>query len=182
MITTLMIIIKQRYLRVYYLIFVLIGLPAIAQETSPTPSAEIEDEVEVIGTTPRSLGSMRLELERVQQLSFDVFNELNDDYLYDIVCRNEPEIGSSFETRVCTPRYVQTIEAEYARDYLEGFDNPAEQAMQTEQYHQIFREKMRILTSEHPELYVAANAFYTLRQEFDEERRETLRRAFHFMP
>ena len=152
---------------------------ALAQEETATAEASAEDAgyadlEEIIVTAPRTLRSMRAEIDEVQDRAFALFNELNVDNDYDIVCRRETPTGSHIPVRVCRPRYVDRLEAEAAQDFLAGdaYFDPGGDIM----YHEgILRQKIARMAEEDPDLHHALAEFYRVKTAYEEERRERFR-------
>ncbi len=65
---------------------------AIADETS-----ESIDEITVLGV--RDLGALRAEITRAEDEVYDVYNDLNDNDDYDIICKLRAPIGSQIKQR-----------------------------------------------------------------------------------
>ena len=57
----------------------------IAAETPIAPDEEIIDEITVMGA--RELASLRAELIRADDAVYDLYNNLNDDDAYDVICK-----------------------------------------------------------------------------------------------
>ena len=153
---------------------------ALAQQAQATAEAPAEDDPdyadleEIIVTAPRTLRSMRAEIEEVQNRAFALFNELNVDNDYDIVCRRETPTGSHIPVRVCRPRYVDRLEAEATQDFLAGdaYFDPGGDIM----YHDnILRQKIGRMAEENPDFYHALAEFYRVKTAYEEERRERFR-------
>ena len=132
---------------------------------------------EIIVTAPRSLSSLRAEIDQVQDRAFALFNELNIDNDYDIVCRRETPLGSHIPQRVCRSRYVDRLEAEAGQEFFFGgeFIDPTADIM----YHEdIMKQKLASLAQEHPDFHKALEEFYQLKTAYEEERRERFRNSW----
>ena len=161
-------------------LLVALGYPVdwvvLAQEEQVTAEAPAEDAgyadlEEIIVTAPRTLRSMRAEIDAVQDRAFALFNELNVDNDYDIVCRRETPTGSHIPVRVCRPRYVDRLEAEAAQDFLAGdaYFDPGGDIL----YHEdILRQKIARMAEEDPDFQHALAEFYRVKTAYEEERRE----------
>ena len=161
-------------------LLVALGYPldrgALAQDEPATAEAHPEDVgyadlEEIIVTAPRTLRSMRAEIEEVQDRAFALFNELNIDNDYDIVCRRETPTGSHIPVRVCRPRYVDRLEAEAAQDFLAGeaYFDPGGDIL----YHEdILRQKIARMAEEDPDFHHALAEFYRVKTSYEEERQE----------
>mgnify|MGYP003324469645 CR=1 FL=1 len=51
---------------------------------------------------------------------FSMFNELNSDDRFDILCDKIDPTGSHIQQRVCEPRFVTETRAQMTQDYLRG--------------------------------------------------------------
>ena len=150
---------------------VLLAQEAQATSEAPAEDARYADLEEIIVTAPRTLRSMRAEIDEVQNRAFALFNELNVDNDYDIVCRRETPTGSYIPVRVCRPRYADRLEAEATQDFLAGdaFFDPGGDIM----YHDdILRQKIARMAEENPDFHHALAEFYRVKTAYEEERRE----------
>jgi hypothetical protein len=120
---------------------------AIAQETQSPRSGPME---EVIVRAPRSLRSMREAIEDAEDRAFDIFNELNTDDDYDIVCRREEPTGSRIPVRNCRARFVDRLLREKTREALSlGGGAPADLPLLEIRHHMaLLAEKIEALASE----------------------------------
>jgi len=152
------------------LIFVAILMPgfAAAQSSAADEAETLEaiDEITVLGA--RSLGSMRAEVVRAEDVAFALFNELNDDDAYDIVCKKETRIGSQIPKRVCLARMYRDAVAEAAED--EPGILMTVKVTGSAKHQEILREKMRVLANNHPELRQALQQRLDLAKRFELER------------
>lgn len=159
----------------FAVLLVMLLLPAlfgaswtVAQESSAMTADELE---EIIVVAPRTFTSMRAEIVRTEDRALGLFNELNEDDDYDIVCRNETPTGSHIPERVCRPVYVMRLEARAAQDFiLFGVDMaPVEDPA----YHdRILRKKLEELASENPSLLEALQDYYDAKTTYDTARAE----------
>jgi len=165
------------------ILLLVLGYPldrvALAQDELGTAEAPAEDAgyadlEEIIVTAPRTLRSMRAEIDAVQDRAFALFNELNVDNDYDIVCRRETPTGSYIPVRVCRPRYVDRLEAEAAQDFLAGdaYFDPGGDIL----FHEdILRQKIARMAEENPDFHHALADFYRAKTAYEEERQERFR-------
>ncbi|MDH3552841.1 MAG: hypothetical protein OER22_09530 [Gammaproteobacteria bacterium] len=68
---------------------------ATGAQTTDSEAEELDaaiDEITVVGA--RQLGAMRAKVELAEDQVFALFNDLNDDDGYDIICKKETRIGS----------------------------------------------------------------------------------------
>ena len=96
------------------------------EETSDTDSANSNladsdrpiEEIQVLGS--RTLYSIRMEIVDEENKIFSMFNELNSDDGFDILCDNIAPTGSHIRERVCEPRFVTETRARMAQDFMLG--------------------------------------------------------------
>ena len=96
------------------------------EETSDTDSASSSpresdrpiEEIQVLGS--RTLYSIRMEIVDEENKIFSMFNELNSDDDFDILCDNIAPTGSHIRERVCEPRFVTETRARMAQDFMLG--------------------------------------------------------------
>lgn len=62
---------------------------------------------------PRDL---QTEMVKVENEYFSLYNQLNTDHQYDMVCQKVRATGSRFESRVCQPRYLLTAKENAASE------------------------------------------------------------------
>ena len=175
-----------RYGAVLVALLVALGYPSdrvtLAQQEQATAEAPAEDAAyadleEIIVTAPRTLRSMRADIVEVQDRAFALFNELNADNDYDIVCRRETPTGSNIPVRVCRPGYIDRLEAEAAQDFLAGdvYLDPGGDIM----YHEgILRQKIARMAEEDPDFHHALAEFHRVKTAYEEERRERFQNSW----
>ena len=149
------------------LILVMLLPYAAAQEAENGEVDETIDEITVMGA--RSLAMMRAEVIKAEDAIYEVFNELNDDDGYDIICKKETRIGSQIPERVCLARMYRD-EVAMATVDQEGPALPVGNMTRASQQQAILIDKMRVLAAEHPELLDALKKRYALDQRYKEER------------
>jgi len=128
---------------------------------------EVVDEITVMGV--RDLGALRTELMRAEDEVYDLYNEINEDDDYDIVCKRVALIGSQIKRRVCQARIYRDALSEATEDDEGGILYVG--SIVNEQKHgKILREKMRDAANKNPQLIVALKNRYALEQKFNQER------------
>lgn len=145
-------------------------LHAVAQ-VADSETAEIDttiDEITAVGA--RTLGSMRTEVVIAENEVYALFNDLNDDDGYDIICKKETRIGSQIPHRVCLARMYREAVAEATVDQDSGGFMPAGRMAGSSKHQKILREKMLALAIEYPELSAALKKRHALAKKFQEER------------
>ena len=91
-----------------------------AQNTSQGTSQEqSKEDIERIGVT----GSVPLlfykdDMQAAELDFYEMFNALNDNKKYKVLCRKETRLGSRIKTRVCYPQYVLDRMAQETQDAL----------------------------------------------------------------
>ncbi len=136
--------------------------PVVAQEAD-----EEIDEITVHGA--RSLGSMRAEIAQAEQVVYDVYNELNDDDGYDIICKKETRIGSQIPRRVCLARmYRESLSEATVDNDLGGVWLGS--TLTSSKHQKILEGKMRDLAQQNPELLLALKERLILVRKFEAEK------------
>jgi len=143
---------------------------AIAQDDPPESNdvTDVIDEVVVVG--PRSLGSLRHEIARADDKIYSIFNVLNEDDGYDIICKKEMKRGSKIVYRVCKARMFREAVAEAAEDSLDEDTAGGYVSLNEAKHEKILHEKMLALAVENPELLEALKERLVLKKQFDEEK------------
>ena len=88
------------------------GSPGRAENSA---TQEAPDEVVVRG---RRLSELRYELQAAREHAYDVFNALNSNDEFDILCDDERKYHSRTKKRVCKARFETDISAAAAREYM----------------------------------------------------------------
>lgn len=143
--------------------------PGVAGENvgGAQPQPESIDEVTVMGA--RSLANLRFEIERAEDNIYAIFNSLNDDDRYDVICKKETRIGSHIPHRVCLARLFRDAMSEDAEDdVLVGIHS--RKMPGAEKHMKKLKEKMLALAAKHPELLAALNERHKLSKKFEHER------------
>ena len=152
------------------LIGILLGLPLYvsAQDTPTDAENEVAagsiEEVRVSGT--RDLSEMRQELVEAEDNIYRVYNELNLDDDYDIICTRETRITSHFSQRVCKARLFREAAAESAKEYKDN-DETLPIKLDHEYHGKILSQKMRNLAAANLQLRAALKKHRDLQQEYD---------------
>jgi hypothetical protein len=101
------------------LLTVLFSFPVLAMEAPldvPASAAGVE-EIEVIGQ--RNLLALRMQVEAAQEEVHLLFNDLNTDDDYDIVCKFQERYFSKMKEKICMPQYAWDIRAEEGRTFAD---------------------------------------------------------------
>lgn len=125
---------------------------------------QIFDEIVVIGDmTPRRF---RLQIERAEDEVFSIFNELNGDDDYDIVCKRRTRVGSQIPFRSCKARlYWEALseaaqEGDFGAPYRERLSNASAHAAR-------LREIMAETAGQDPQLMRALQERHQLQLAYD---------------
>ena len=131
------------------------------------------EEIQVLGT--RTLYSIRMEIVDEENKIFSMFNELNSDDRFDILCDNIAPTGSHIKQRVCEPRFVTETRAQMTQDYVRGIgmlvgssDLEVETAMEREE---LEKEHLRIAV-EYPEYLEMLTELTNLRDTLESRRND----------
>lgn len=140
---------------------------AAAAQSSDSTAVELDkaiDEITVVGA--RDLALIRAEVMVAEDAVYSLFNDLNDDDGYDIICKMETRIGSQIPKRVCLARMYRESLAEATVDATDAAGLVVGNMTRNAQQQKILQEKMRALAIEHPELLAALRERYALDQKF----------------
>jgi hypothetical protein len=67
-----------------------------------------------------SPSKLRSEMTRAEREYVDLYNQVNTDPQFAIICRMETPTGSNFSTRVCRPRYVMQASERAATEHMQA--------------------------------------------------------------
>ena len=147
-----------------------IGGNQVEVETNNTPDSRTQDsdrpieEIQVLGS--RTLYSIRMEIVDEENKIFSMFNELNSDDDFDILCDNIAPTGSHIRQRVCEPRFVTETRARMAQDFMLGIgalNESSDLGVETKlQQDELEKEHLRI-AAEYPEYLEMLTKLMTLR-------------------
>lgn len=157
---------------VYLLIFSMAFFgTAIADEPSSEDTTEME-ELTVIGN--RDLLSLRGQIRAAEVRMFEVFNEINDDDDYDIVCRMQAPLGTRIKNQVCSPVYYFKAHADHGQETLAEIQGQASYrgpyvTSVIGHHNHILRDKLAEAVKESPELLDAIMEFRGLVTEYREK-------------
>ena len=135
-----------------------IGGNQVEVETNNSPDSRAQDsdrpieEIQVLGS--RTLYSIRMEIVDEENRIFSMFNELNSDDDFDILCDKIAPTGSHIRQRVCEPRFVTETRARMAQDFMLGIgalNESSDLGVETKlQQDELEKEHLRI-AAEYPE-------------------------------
>ena len=115
-------------------------------------------------------------MPKPKTLSFSIFNSLNDDRSYDIVCRRERPVKDGFSpmsvtwsSDVCITRFIRTETTRANADYMDGFTDGSMTHLTGEIGHRtdVLTQKFNDLMRENPEFYKAMYNYTVLNKNYD---------------
>lgn len=136
-----------------------------------TQNSQVLEEVIVTGqATPHLL---KRETLKVQQLVYKMFNDLNTDKDYDMVCQKRARIGSQIRYKVCKPRIAWTAESERWSDWIDedvvDLAMPTRTRIEDRKYMQRQREIMAEIANTNPEFLELLKRRLALRKAYEAE-------------
>lgn len=87
----------------------------------PVVATAAEDEQIVIDDL--SVPQLRAEIEKIQAEYYRVFNSINTDNEFDIVCQKFTPTGTNIPQNACEPRFVTKRRGDNANDFRNGTDD-----------------------------------------------------------
>ena len=156
------------------LIATVLGFPVLAMAAvapDAPGAAEGVEEIEVLGQ--RSLLALRLQVEAAQDEVHLLFNELNTDDNFDIVCKEKDRYFSHTKEKQCMPRYAWNAYAKQGQVFLhkvtgEAHVEGAPADLEVDSYEPQLKEQMVEALRHSPELFDAIVKHATLLQELEE--------------
>jgi hypothetical protein len=136
---------------------------------------------EIIVIAPQSLRSMYADMVAAQEITFDLYNALNDDPDFNIICRREKPakdawnpIANSWPTQVCTTPYYDRETARETQDVLEGFADFGDATVDIQHHLELLAVKVNELATDSPEFHEAFIRYRDLKNGYDVERAERI--------
>lgn len=165
--------IKALFYRTILLLLCSIGCSfALAQDEAAEAGAEPEeaiDEITVYGE--QSLSTLKMEYEAAELSFYNLYNELNDDRKYDVVCRKETRKGSHIKHRICWPRYQLDARTQEARaKFFRGEIDPGVMALDIAE-EKVMKERIAKIAEENPQLLEALVEYHEKYTTYDSEKR-----------
>jgi len=144
---------------------------AASAQTAEAETDELDvaiDEIMVVGA--RELGAMRAEIDLAEDQLFKLYNDLNEDDGYDIICKKETRIGSQIPQRVCLARMYRDARAAAAVGDEDAGMIAAGRMARSQKHQRILEQKLRVLAIENPELLAAFKKRQLLAKKFEQAR------------
>ena len=144
-----------------------------SDEITAVATDEPIDEITVVGE--KSVLKLKYEYELAEDNFYEMYNELNDDWEFDVICRNEAPTGSHIRRRICWPRYELELRTEEARSMLQrGAIDPAAGASAMAMSKRL-KDKIAALAEEDPRLLEALVEYRDKYQAYESERKKNCR-------
>lgn len=106
-------------IKVLVALFAVVALGLTALVVAPAVNAADEEQIVIEDLT---VPQLRAEIEKIQSEFYRVFNTLNEDDEFDIVCQKFTPTGSNIPEMGCEPNFVSERRGENANDYRLGTD------------------------------------------------------------
>jgi hypothetical protein len=147
------------------------ALPTLAMESPPVAGPDT-DEITVVGQ--RSLIALRMQASKAEDEVHAIFNELNTEEEYDVVCKTEERYFSRMKEKKCLPAYAWDAYAKEGQNFankIMGVPTSDIAPANTDlAYHQTrLRERMVEVLKDSPELFDAIVKHATLVEELREQ-------------
>lgn len=121
------------------------------------------EEITVIGM--RDILSLQKQVFQAEDRFYKLYNELNNDDIYDIRCRKRAPTGTRIKQRECLPNFFTIATADFTDAFLEGrFMVPVTSKISVQ--YPVLEEKMKELVLQNTDLYTRATELYELTEKF----------------
>ena len=138
----------------------------MAMEAAAPVSEDQRQEIEEITVTgQRTLMSPRLEASEAEDVMFGLYNELNTDEKYDIVCRADTRIFSHIREKSCRPEYAWTAMMDEAQNRARGEEQGVPVAIVLADQYPRLNAKFQEMLQKSPELFSAFAKHYELKEQ-----------------
>ena len=141
--------------------------PAGTETDSPAPM-----EITVRGST--NLSMLKRQVRAAEVEMYDIFNAINEDERYNIICREEASTGSRIvREQVCAPNFYHEAKAHEGRALVlllqedKYGSNLVPPASIVAHETRILKEKLEMAIAQHPELLEAIGRFNLLNEELE---------------
>jgi hypothetical protein len=88
---------------------------AVQERAAASSRRDTPEEVIVRG---RQIGELRVEVQTARELAYAIFNEINSNDDFDVLCRDETRYFSHAKRRVCRARFEGRISSQAAKEYM----------------------------------------------------------------
>ncbi len=144
-------------------------LAVLMLPASATGQAEDGVTEDIVVAKQKSSRDLRRDLWRAEKDFYAIYNKLNDDGIYDVVCRKQAPTGSMIKTQVCRPKFLDRA----IKEGKVGKGTKLDSNSELQGKIATFRENLATLVAEDPDLKAAAATLNTAhaRVTADKERR-----------
>lgn len=139
----------------------------LAMEAAPGSQGQAIEEITVTGQ--RSLLMLRQQVSEAEDVMYGLYNELNKDDQYDIVCTLDTRVFSHIKEKTCLPVYAREALMEEAQNQARGMQGqsasgaPPLQAVLSYEYPRLDA-RFKEMVEQNPELFDAVAKHYELRE------------------
>ena len=151
---------------------------------SDAGDSEREPMEEIVVNAPQSLGSIAAAVTKAQIYTYSVFNALNLDNDYDVLCRKERRkkqgsnpINNHAPITTCLTTFVRRETARDNEIIFEGGD-PGDSDVDYSAHVEELRQKVNTLARQHPELKQAMVEWAALKGNYNEAKAEEMKGNF----
>jgi len=148
------------------------------EENKPTLQESITIE-EIVVTVPRSLNSLRLQLETAEDTFYSNYNDLNENDEFDVDCHDIVYTGTHLSKRECWPAFFSRLVARNAQDSLQGVGFTETIGSLLVQYGNRFdelSENIEKIANENPSVAASLVEFELLKQNLKMRREECMKK------
>ncbi len=145
------------------------GLEPVAARVE---SSNTVDEITVTGMATRHV--LRRQIVTVENEIYAMYNDLNGDDQYDVICKMVARIGSQIKRRVCKVRYTLVAEAQDTEGIIDG-SGATYSAFDVRRSSKGFRENMAAIANANPKLKALLERRISLQESFDATKSERSR-------
>jgi len=139
-----------------------------------TASAQESDAVETTADyRDKSLLTLRQEAEAAEANFYSVFNSVNDDSNFDVVCEKTTSLGSRRKVHQCKPTFLRKYEEDMGERNSAIMTGSGNRSMPSvakiNKQQEQFQEKLSAAISENPEMLKALNEFANAKRILESE-------------
>lgn len=154
---------KSIHTRVVLLLSVL-ALPMVAATADESANASASENIVVAST--KSVREARRDLWKAEKEFYSIYNELNEDNVYDVRCWREAQTGSVMKVQTCRVKFIDEAIRDGKVKNSAGLQTNPELVSMFE----TFRQNVDTLTNADPELREAAISLNQARADYKASR------------
>lgn len=99
-------------------VVVFAGSAAVAQNEPAAGVRSPGSADEEIIVTGKQLGQLRAQVQKAREHAWGIFNDINSNNDFDVICKDETHAFSHAKVRACRPRFEGRITSTAAKEYL----------------------------------------------------------------